>query len=63
MLSYSRTTPEGQAILKEAVSLYKFFEAKESRKECFNQVDFHVKCLVDDLLFHFLVDSPSNAKG
>jgi hypothetical protein len=49
--------------LRHTILLQKYFEKKEENKDWFDEGEFHVKCLVDDLLFNFLVDPPGNTRG
>jgi hypothetical protein len=58
-----RTTDEGKALLRRTLLLQRYFERKEDNKDCFAEGEFHAKCLVDDLLFNFLVDPPGNTRG
>ncbi len=48
-----------------ALSLYKYFQARESHHASYQELDFHMKALVDDVLNRLFADlstPPSEAK-
>jgi hypothetical protein len=59
-----RSTPDGMELLKTAILYFKYFERKEGARHSLRQEEFHLKCFVDDFLFHFLDDrEPTKLTG
>lgn len=53
-----RDSKEGQNLLKKSLIVYKYFEKSEEDRKLFDPFMFHVKSVVDDVLYNLLLERP-----